>query len=202
MISYIKGTLVQLNNNSIVLECQGIGYEIFISSSWFDRLPPIDSELVVHTHMQVREDGISLYGFQSPREKSIYEWLISVNGVGPKAAMGILSTLDPDALSLAILTEDAKAIAKAPGIGLKTAKKVILELKDKMKDYDFLDSMEQEEEISSPAVTNGSVRLETIEAMKALGYSHTEAAKAVKQITFTENLSVEEAIKLALKAVL
>jgi Holliday junction DNA helicase RuvA len=128
--------------------------------------------------------------------------LISVNGVGPKAAMGILSTLEPDALSLAILTEDAKTISKAPGIGLKTAKKVILELKDKMKDYDFFDSMEQEDETISQTVASSNVRLETIEAMKSLGYSHVEAVKAVKQIKFTEDMSVEKAIKLALKAVL
>lgn len=198
MISYIKGILAQISEEFIVLECNGMGYQIAIPSSWLEQLPPIGTEMIVHTYLQVREDGISLYGFKSTRQKQVYEWLIRVNGVGPKAAMGIISTLEPDALSLAILTEDAKMISKAPGIGLKTAKKVILELKDKMKDYDFI-----EESNNSPSVENDlSIRKETIEAMEALGYSHSEAVNAVKNIEFTKELSVEKAIKLALKAAL
>ena len=198
MISYIKGILAQISEAFIVLECNGMGYQIAIPSSWVEQLPPIGSKMTVHTYLQVREDGISLYGFRSPRQKQIYEWLIRVNGVGPKAAMGIISTLEPDALSLAVLTEDAKIISKAPGIGLKTAKKVILELKDKMKDYDFI----EESNNNLPLENDLSIRKETIEAMEALGYSHSEAVSAVKNIEFTKELSVEKAIKLALKAAL
>lgn len=198
MISYIKGVLAQISEEFIVLECYGMGYQITVPASWIEQLPPIGTQLIVHTYLQVREDGISLYGFKSPRQKQVYEWLIRVNGVGPKVAMGILSTLDPDALSLAILTEDAKMISKAPGIGLKTAKKVILDLKDKMKDYDFIEESNHNE----PVEKDLSVRKETIEAMEALGYSHSEAVNAVKNIEFTKELSVEMAIKLALKAAL
>ena len=198
LISYIKGILAQISEEFIVLECYGMGYQITVPSSWIEQLPPIGTKLTVHTYLQVREDGISLYGFKNPRQKQVYEWLIRVNGVGPKAAMGILSTLEPDDLSLAVLTEDAKMISKAPGIGLKTAKKIILELKDKMKDYDFI-----EESNTSNLVENDlSIRKETIEAMEALGYSHSEAVTAVKNIEFTKELSVEMAIKLALKAAL
>lgn len=198
LISYIKGILAQISEEFIVLECYGMGYQIVVPTSWIEQLPPIGTELTVHTYLQVREDGISLYGFKNPKQKQVYEWLIRVNGVGPKAAMGILSTLEPDALSLAILTEDAKMISKAPGIGLKTAKKVILELKDKMKSYDFIEEVND----NSPAENDLSIRKETIEAMEALGYSHSEAVTAVKHIEFTKELSVEMAIKLALKAAL
>ena len=198
LISYIKGILAQISEEFIVLECYGMGYQIVVPTSWIEQLPPIGKELTVYTYLQVREDGISLYGFKNPKQKQVYEWLIRVNGVGPKAAMGILSTLEPDELSLAVLTEDAKMISKVPGIGLKTAKKVILELKDKMKSYDFIEEVND----SSLVENDLSIRKETIEAMEALGYSHSEAINAVKHIEFTSELSVEMAIKLALKAAL
>ncbi|KIR02833.1 Holliday junction DNA helicase RuvA [Lachnospiraceae bacterium TWA4] len=200
MISYIKGNLVQVQADSIILENGGIGYKIYVTTSWLERLIPPIEDLTVYTYLQVREDGMSLYGFQTQKERFVYDYLIGVNGVGPKAAMGILSVLDPDALSLAILMEDTKAITKAPGIGLKTAKKIILELKDKMKLEDVL--VEEQKEVKVVQDVDSKVQLETLEAMKALGYSHSEALKAVKQISFTENMKVEDAIKLALKAVL
>ena len=129
MIAYVKGPLIQIEEDRVVVETGGIGLEIRIPFSLFGQLPPIGEEVRLHTYFQVREDGMSLYGFLSRQDKTMFKQLLGVNGVGPKGALGILSVLDPDGLRVAVVSGDAKAIAKAPGIGLKTAQRVILRLK-------------------------------------------------------------------------
>ena len=140
MIAFIKGTVDSLSEGKMILESHGIGYELNIPASMFDAGIREGEELKIYTHMSVREDGISLFGFLSREDLEIYRMLIGVSGIGPKAALAVLSTLTADNLRFAVLSEDVQAIAKTPGIGKKTAQKLILELKDK---FDLQEAFEQ-----------------------------------------------------------
>lgn len=133
MISYIRGPLEEKREDSVVVEAGNIGYRIFIPSSVLGELPGLGEEVKIYTYFSVREDGMSLYGFLSKQDLEMFRQLIGVNGVGPKSALGILSALKPDVLRMAVLSGDAKAISKAPGVGAKTAQRIILDLKDKVK---------------------------------------------------------------------
>ena len=154
MFSYIKGPLVEVWEGGIVVEAGGIGWNILVPLSVLDRLPRIGEELKIYTSFQVREDAMTLYGFFNSQDRKMFNQLLGVNGIGPKAALGILSALQPDDLRMAILSEDAKAIARAPGIGPKTAKRVILDLKDRIRMEDVLPSAFGAE--MEPAETAGS----------------------------------------------
>lgn len=132
MFSYIKGTLEEYWEDTIVVESGGIGWNIHVPLSVLDRLPHVGEQIKVYTSFQVKEDSMTLYGFFSRQDLKMFNQLLGVTGIGPKAALGILSSLSPDDLRMAIIAEDSKAIAKAPGIGPKTAKRVILDLKDKI----------------------------------------------------------------------
>lgn len=197
MIAYVKGVLSELYEDAVVVEQGGIGYLIQVPASLFRSLPPRGSEVKLHTYLLGREDGMSLYGFPGRDELELFGMLLSVSGIGPRGALGILSTVTPDSLRFAILADDAKTIAKAPGIGIKTAKKLIIELKDKLNLSEALTlSKEHTEQVT---VGTESVRAEAVEALTALGYSGAEALRAVKQVELTEELTVEELLKAALK---
>ena len=131
MISYIKGKLTEILDDIIVVENQGIGYEIHVPLSLLDELPKLGEEVKIFTYFLVREDAMSLYGFFHRQDLSMFQKLLGVTGIGPKGALAMLSALRPDALRVAIFTGDAKALSKAPGVGMKTAQRVILELKDR-----------------------------------------------------------------------
>ncbi len=187
----------------IVVESAGIGWNIHVPLSVMDRLPRIGEEVKLYTSFQVREDAMTLYGFFSRQDLKMFNQLLGVTGIGPKAALGILSVLQPDDLRMAILSEDAKAIARAPGIGPKTAKRVILDLKDRIKMEDVLPAGfggEAAVPAAGPAL-NGveGVGKEAVEALTALGYSLTEAAKAVRHVEITDGMSVEAVLKASLK---
>lgn len=200
MIGYIKGELVYAGTDNILLDNQGMGYEIQVPSSVLDKLPKTGSEVKIYTYLHVREDLMQLFGFLHQKDLEIFKLLITVNGIGPKGALGILSVISPDDLRFAILADDAKAIAKAPGIGAKTAAKMILELKDKMKLEDAFEikMAHQEEELQSGEIITG-IRNEAVQALIALGYSNTEALKAVRSVEIEENMDVEAVLKLSLK---
>lgn len=132
MIAFLKGTIEDITENSLVLDVNGIGYEVLVPGQLLDMLKGIGQELKVYTYMQVREDAVVLFGFLTRDDLAMFKMLIGVNGVGPKAGLGILSALGTEELRFAVLADDAKRIAKAPGIGAKTAQKIILELKDKL----------------------------------------------------------------------
>lgn len=138
VISYIRGPLEEKREDSVVVEAGNIGYRIFIPSSVLGELPGLGEEVKIYTYFSVREDGMSLFGFLSRQDLEMFRQLIGVNGVGPKSALGILSALKPDVLRLAVISGDAKAISKAPGVGAKTAQRIILDLKDKIKAEDVL----------------------------------------------------------------
>ncbi len=200
MISYIKGILSEASQDGIVVEAGGLGYEIKVPLSVLERLPALGSEVKIHTHMQVREDGVSLYGFPGKRDLAMFRQLLGVGGIGPKGALGVLSALGPDDLRLAVISGDAKAIAKAPGIGIKTAQRIILDLKDKVSLDDILPAGQQESgDRAAASQTLGQAGKEAIDALTALGYSPMEASRAVGRVEIGEEMTAEEVLKLSLK---
>lgn len=205
MITYIKGELTDVNEDGVVLETNGIGYEIRMPLSSLDLLPRIGTNLKIYTYLHVREDVIGLFGFLTKDDLSIFKLLITVNGIGPKGALGILSAISPDDLRFAVLSEDVKTIAKAPGIGSKTASKLIIELKDKLKLEDAFEQKlsngteyQKETKVSTSKITQ--IRNEAIQALVVLGYSNTDASKVVRKIAITDDMTLEDVLSLSLKS--
>ena len=200
MISFVKGKAADMTETSVILENHGIGYEIFMTGNDLSRIH-MGEEYKIHTYFQVREDAMVLFGFLQKDDLSMFRLLLGVNGIGPKGALGVLSGLSADELRFAILADDAKTVSKAPGIGKKTAQKLILELKDKLKLEDaFEKKLAHEQEaadISGSVLHDG--RQEAVEALVALGYSSTEAMKAVRKVTDVSPDDVEGLLKAALK---
>lgn len=204
MIRYIKGTLEMIEEDAVILDNHGIGYRILVSTAMLDSLPDMGSEMRIYTYLNVREDAMQLFGFGSMDELEIFKMLITVSGIGPKAGLSILGTLSADDIRFAVLADDAAAIAKAPGVGAKTAKKVIVELKDKIAAKETVDAVLEkavtgnvDKERKQQGVSKSSA--EAVEALAALGYSAAEALKAVKQIENAEALTTEELLKQVLK---
>ena len=198
MYAYIKGELAEINTDHIVIEAGGIGYQVFISLQTFDYLPSVGEDLKIYTYLYLREDAMILYGFLTKDDLELFKLLISVSGIGPKGGLAILSTLEADDLRFAILTGDAKSISKAPGVGGKTAQRVILELKDKLSLEDAFEAKTEHVQ-KNAAAAGGSVKNDAVMALTALGYSSTESLKAVSAVEITEDMDVEEVLKAALK---
>ncbi len=200
MYSYIKGELSEIvAENHIVVENGGIGYNIYIPGQVLSLLPGVGEEVKIYTYLCVREDAFILYGFLTRDDLNVFKLLIGVSGIGPKGALAILSVMSTDDLRFAVLSDDAKAIAKAPGVGNKTAQRLIIELKDKLS---LEDAFEQKLSHTQEAVSgNGlkGIRNEAVEALVSLGYSSTEALKVLRDIEITEDSSVEDILKQALK---
>ena len=198
MISYIKGELIEVLEDRIIIECQGIGYNIFVPMSVLDNLPMIGENIKIHTYMHIREDAMILFGFSNRDDLQVFKLLLAVNGIGPKGAIGILSTMTSDDLRFAVLGDDVQAISKAPGIGAKTAKKLILELKDKFKLEDAVE-LKTLHMIEKNDDRKSDKKSEAILALTALGYSKTEAVKAVSKVTVIDDMEVEDILKIALR---
>lgn len=196
MISYIKGELTEIYEDTIVVENNNIGYNIRVPMSLLSRLPHMGSEVKIYTYMYVREDILDLYGFLTRDDLDIFKMLITVSGIGPKGALSILSAITPDDLRFAVLSDDVKTISSAPGIGTKTAQKLIIELKGKIK---LEDAFEKKLATSTVATESADGRAEAVSALVALGYSNSEAAAAVKKVEITEGMDTEEILKLSLK---
>lgn len=182
----------------IVVETGSIGIGIHVPLSVLEILPAVGEDVKIYTYLQVREDDLSLYGFLSHSDLLMFRQLISVNGIGPKAALSILSALSPDALRLAILSGDVKAISKAPGVGTKTAQRMILDLKDKVSADDILSSVTDAGDGAGISLSGGAAR-EAASALVALGYTNAEAVKAVKQAAVTPEMDSEAVLKASLK---
>ena len=197
MISYIKGELVEVTENSIVLDHNGMGFSIMMPGSILDKLPCVGSELKVHTYLYVKEDILDLYGFLTRDDLKIFKLLITVNGIGPKGALAILSAFSPDDLRFAVLAGDAKTISKAPGIGSKTAQKLIIELKDKLKIEDVLDGT-GEGYVSQDNMAD-TAAAEAVRALTSLGYSAADATRAVRMVENAQDMDSEAILKAALK---
>lgn len=196
MIAYISGRLEEINTGSIVVEADGIGYEILTYDYVIRRLPPVHSDVRIITYMEVKEDDIRLFGFIDKQEKKLFKQLISVSGIGPKGALSILDELGPDNLCAAILSGDHRAIARSNGIGPKTAQKVVLELRDK------LDLEGTIYDASSTDVFDGdssSDISDAAQALCALGYSNSDALKAIRRVDGADSMKTEDLIRAALK---
>ncbi len=198
MISYIKGPLMEIEGDIIVVEAGCVGYNIRVPLSLLDGLPDIGSEVRIYTYLQVREDAMSLYGFLNRQDLKMFRLLLGVNGIGPKGALGLLSAMSPDDLRLAIISGDAKAISKAPGIGSKTAQRLILDLKDRIPEEQIVSMIEKKSEEHGTG-GGGAVGKEAVDALVALGYSAMEATKAVRQVEILDGMTAEQVLKASLK---
>ena len=203
MIAFIQGELCDAGQDTIVVACHGIGYEIQIPVSVAQVLPDPGNVVKIYTYTYVREDALGLFGFLTQDDLKIFKLLITVNGVGPKAALAILSAMTADELRFAILAEDAKAIAKAPGIGPKTAKRMIIELKDKLNLESMIEGHgDAKMSLSDPGDAAANVRDEVIMALTALGYGNTEAVRAVRAVSGADEMDSETLLKQALKKIM
>ncbi|MDE6320370.1 MAG: Holliday junction branch migration protein RuvA [Lachnospiraceae bacterium] len=201
MYAYIKGTLEEIAEDAVTVEAGGIGYNIRVSTTTADLLPGLGSEVKIYTYTLVREDAFQLFGFLTRDDLEIFKRLITVSGIGPKGGLAILSVMSADALRFAVMAGDAKAIAKAPGIGAKTAERVILELRDKISIEDTLRGLSSAETAGTTDAGIGEnlMRREAIEALVALGYSASDATAAVKKVNVEEAATSETILKNALK---
>lgn len=198
MFYYLNGNLEYRDASCCVIDCGGVGYKLTVSLTTSDSLVnKMNQRVKLYTYLAVREDGIELFGFATNEERACFNQLISVSGVGPKAAMSILSTLSPDSFSLAICTEDVKAISRAQGIGAKTAARIVLELKDKIS-KDMMSAGAKSEPAKAAAMPMSSSLSEATEALMVLGYDKNTVLAVLRGMD-TQNADVGELIKAALK---
>ena len=200
MIAYIKGKVAEILEDRVILESGFMGYNLFMPMAGAEAVLRRGDEVKLYTHLHVREDAMQLFGFLTKDDLHTFQLLLGVNGIGPKAALGILSGLTADELRFAVLSEDVKTISKAPGIGKKTAQKLILELKDKMDLQEAFDLKSQHvRETQGDMADLSDARKEAVEALTALGYSGADALRAVKKVEMTPGMDVETLLKAALK---
>lgn len=191
MFAYIKGSLEMKSNGYIVIDINGLGYKVFMSQNNIDTIGELHDIIKVFTYVKVREDDISIFGFKTQEELKMFELLISVSGVGAKSALVMLSCIEPSDFAIAVISNDVKVLTKVPGIGNKSAQRIILELKDKLKE-------EQLEENSSKKTKDNSENInEAISGLMVLGYSKKDIEKAFEHLDI-DNLSIEDLIKKAL----
>ena len=205
MISYIRGELCDIEEQKAIVDVNGVGYGIYMPQLALSLLPPMGQQVKIHTYLNIREDAMQLFGFLTKEDLNVFRLLIGVNGIGPKAGLNILSCLSPDELRFAVLSGDAKAISATPGIGKKTAEKLILELKDKLNIEDMLEHAahggDSEDLASGTDTASNTMQAEAVQALTALGYGSAESLRAVKKSS-PECSSVEDILKEALKFLL
>lgn len=198
MIYYIRGILTEYTEEGVVLEAGGVGYQITVPTSLLAELPSPGEEVKLYTYYQVAEDAEKLFGFATREERTLFTQLIKVNGIGPRLAVSVMSVMSPDALRLAVISGDVKAIAQAPGMGKKTAEKLILELKDKIDAAQILNA-------AQPLATGGSAVVlsdafsEAVAALQSLGYSSSEALKTVRSLDAADDWTVDEILQAAFR---
>ena len=196
MIAFVCGILEMKLNGYVVIDVGGIGYKVFMSESSIENLGNIGDKVKVYTHYHVREDDISLYGFLTMEELNMFELLISVSGVGAKSALNTLANIAPSSFALAVITNDTSKLVKIPGVGAKTAARIILELKDKIKNENIVSTKDNFAK-TSDRVTNDEVS-EAISALQVLGYNRRDIEKALEKVD-TKDLKLEDIIKQGLK---
>lgn len=195
MIAFVSGILEMKLNGYIVIDVGGVGYKIFMSEASIDSLGNLGDKVKVYTHQHVREDDISLYGFLTMEELNMFELLISVSGVGAKSALSILANVEPSSFALAVITNDTSKLVKIPGVGAKTAARIVLELKDKLKNQDMVS---KKENVVKKATINEEELDEAISALQVLGYNRRDIEKVFEKIDLS-NLTLEDMIKQGLK---
>ena len=196
MFAYISGKLTYKMEGYVIVDVNGIGYKIFMSQTSIDKLGDIGENVKIHTYLKVREDDMSLFGFNTGEELSMFELLISVSGVGAKTALSMLACIEPSKFALAVITNDIKTLTKIPGVGAKSAQRIVLELKDKLKTDKAINESTDSEVVKT---IEKDVKLEdAISALQVLGYSRKEIEKVFEKIE-TSELSVEDLIKKGLQ---
>ena len=198
MLAHLKGTVEAIYDDRVVIDVNGMGYNVFMPYSSIEALPAINSEVKIYTYLSVREDAMWLYGFNTRDDLDLYKLLITVNGVGPKAALQLMSFLPSDDLKFAILSSDSKTISKAPGVGPKTAQRIIIDLKDKI---DLLESYEVKMTHVAQNENLSSSMAEAVEALSSLGYTRKDALSCVKSTGLSDDTDVETILKAALKLI-
>ena len=203
MISFLKGYIEEKSEKSIFLDVNGVGYEIYMPTGSASMLPSVGEEVKIHTYLQISENGIGLYGFLTKDELNVFKLLITVSGIGPKLGLGILSSIGADELRAAVLSEDADRLAAAPGIGKKTAGRLVIELKDKIMALNVAFS---EEFVANTVSSKQSeseeakkLRENALQVLVALGYAEKEAARAVKEVEITDGMTDDEMVRLSLR---
>lgn len=199
MISYVRGELVAIEEDKAIVDVNGVGFGVYMPGQAMTMLPSIGEEVRLHTYLNVREDAMQLFGFLTRDDLKVFKLLIGVSGIGPKGGLNILSQLSPDDLRFAVMANDAKTIASAPGIGKKTAEKLIIELKDKLSIEDVLNKVIEPEQNAKELNRTDGIQAEAIQALVALGYGSTESARAVKKVAIDDTITVEDLLKQALK---
>lgn len=200
MIGYLRGELVDNRPSKIVIDVNGVGYEVTVSERTRENLPQIGNDVKIYTYMSVREDGISLYGFERIDEQDMFYKLISVSGVGPKGALAVLSVFDVPDLKYAILAGDSTKISKAPTIGKKTAERIIIDLKDKIDESEILNVSPTKSEPSQDKLSIAAA--DAVDALIALGYDKKAAHNAVSSVEGNDILDTSEILKKALQFLL
>lgn len=195
MIAFVNGILDMKLNGFVVIDVGGIGYKVFMSDSAIENIGEIGEKVKVYTHHHVREDDISLYGFLTLEELNMFELLISVSGVGAKSALTILANVEPSSFALAVVSNDTSKLVKLPGVGAKTAARIVLELKDKLKNQNLVES---QKEVSKKNVIIEENTEEAISALQVLGYNRKDIEKVFEKIE-TDKLTLEDMIKQGLK---
>ena len=196
MLGYVKGILEESRAGKIVVDVNGLGFNILVSESTREELPGIGQEIKVYTHTNVREDDISLFGFLSREAMDLFELLITVNGVGPKGAMGLLGIFPASEIKYLIVTSSSDKLSKAPGIGKKTAERIIIDLKDKISSDEIV-TLSDIADNNEPAVS--SEAMDAVSALVSLGYSQAEAKRAVSMVQGVESMNVNDILKAALQ---
>lgn len=202
MIGYLRGTIAEIGVNLVILDVNGIGYNIYIPTDFAGRLHTCSGELKIFTYTHVKEDAFLLYGFPNNDELELFKLLISVNGIGPKGALAILSTFTANELRFAIYAQDIKKLSQAPGVGKRTAERIILDLKEKIHIEDNLESKEASFEgdiLKTASAFEMQNKKDAVEALVALGYSKTDTMQAINKIEVTESSTTESILKEALK---
>lgn len=195
MLAYVKGSLEMKFNNCIVIDVGGLGYKVFMSEKAIEEVGNIGDIVKVHTHYHVREDDISIYGFLSNEELKMFELLLGVSGIGAKSAITMLSNITPSSFALAVITNDTSKLVKIPGVGAKSAARIILELKDKIKTIEAKE--EKENSQIKEAIIDDDKAQEAISALQVLGYNKKEIEKVFEKMD-TEKLSLEDMIRKGL----
>lgn len=194
MLAYIKGSLEMKFENYIVIDVGGLGYKVFMSEKAIEEIGKIGDIVKVHTHYHVREDDISIYGFKNNDELKMFELLLGVSGIGAKSAINMLSNITPSSFALAVITNDTSKLVKIPGIGAKSAARIVLELKDKLK---TIEATKQDNEEIKTAIKDDNKLTEAISALQVLGYNRKEIEKVLEKID-TDALSLEDIIRKGL----
>lgn len=198
MIAFVRGELADITAEAAIVDAGGVGYAILMPARHLSQLPPMGSEVLIHTHMQVKEDDQQLFGFLDKEDLVIFKKLISVSGVGPKGALSILSQLTASELHFAVVSGDAKTISQSQGIGKKTAEKIVLELRDKFDSDELLAAAGFDRLQPGLASGESSEISEAVEALVALGYSKSDAMHAIRGIEGAETMEVEDIVRQSL----